>query len=436
MYGLTFGLLAMCCWTAPERPAAPPAMRGVVTETTVSVRGQPHQLGFVTHQLNQGDVVEIVGEQRDFVAIKPPAGTFLLIPQTAVATADGRTGTIKDFAVDTQLGCTLAPRLFPRGPRLPRNTPIEILEPAVVMTPRGPEHFFKIVPVNDTQYLPKQAVMRDDQVLVARYFQPGPMDLPPDMNPQVVHQLRQADEAYRQGIRTGDWTEAERQYEALAKTTSDNDARTTALNRLEFIRWHRKHQTRDQRVEAGQGRPRVAPPPDQVGWRPTDRRALPGPGPQTLPPPEPGRGPTGAMTTSNPPAPPGPTQTAAGPTSPPVAGNRFNAPEFRNPTPDTQRAGLPTSRPTSPTIPSMAPPGQTNVGYIHQAIQSDLGKPVYYLTNSTGMLLFYFHLQPGMDVWPYIQARTPVQVTGGPLVYRPDFKAQYRQVTDVKPLKP
>jgi hypothetical protein len=206
----------------------------------VEVRSGPTAKYYATGKLRYGDKVHVKANHGDYVAITPPADAFSLVAKSAVRPVQGREGVIEIDAVDTYQGSTLTNEVKEpvRGTRLPSGALVTILEEVSLPTASGPKPFYKIVPLSESRYIPADA-LRESTVVPAggaAAAAPGPVQqaaaVPGD---QIGAWLTRADLAYKKGDANGDWAEAKRLYEELAKC-DNHEARIIALNRLSYIR--------------------------------------------------------------------------------------------------------------------------------------------------------------------------------------------------------
>jgi hypothetical protein len=403
----------------------------------VAVRSGPALVFAPTMTLHQGDKVNVLHVLNGFAAITPPPGSFSLIPCSAVMQTSTTVAFVKLPYAQTVIGSSITTLANRPGIQVQRNQQLHVLDSVYLVQPSGkPEPYFKIVPPpGEVRYVPEEA------------FQPfqtakGPGSkeaeangmtafYPPD--PQTALLLREADEAYQRGFQTGNWEEAQRKYAVLAESTNHH-ARMTALNRLEFIR----RAMANPQPRGGQPWQPAAPmkgaPPQNPDWRLAS---------SAPPPPATPTGNDRLPPTSTPPASPFPPTANGQGNPPPMEPNRpqMNTTPQQRPTMTTS-----TERPVTPSrqlgpqtnqglenhLPKPIPAGgQAQVGILQQAFQSQGGRPLYYLTSSSGYLVCYLTSAQG-DLRAYVGK--PVEVTGSPLSQRIDLGGKHMTVHQIKVL--
>ena len=271
--------LAGIVWLLAAGPA--PAQEAVVTAAEVEVRSYPGSLpAYVTGKLRRGDRVQVLGTQAGYVQIAPPPGSFSLIAKESVLLNPGaaNTATVRVEGAETLVGGSATNDVSIRGAKLPQGYIVTVLGEVTLTTPQGPVAYYKIAPEKEVRYVPADAVQPLNSAGTSASTPPAAPAAPPLAEPvkaapagaqEPVALMRMADEAYRQAESTGNWGEAKRLYEELARSPS-HEARMLAWNRLEFIR---------QRAQAAPAP--AAPPPSAA---------------RAAPPATPGRPPAGAPT--------------------------------------------------------------------------------------------------------------------------------------------
>lgn len=425
------GLFVLLCLLSPLG-----AEERTIQLPEVSVRAGPGIYFDPTDVLHHGDKVEVKHVLHGFAAIVPPRGAFSLIPQSALIQTSTISATVKQPYVQTLVGSNLTFVANRPGIQLQRGQKVNILENVFLVQSGRPEPYFKIVPPpGELRYLPVQA------------FQPLPAAPPPEEqkdsadnqtayyppDPQTTLLLREADEAYQRGFKTNNWEEARRKYTQLAESPN-HYARMTALNRLEFIR---RAMANPPRQNMGQGptQPAVGPAAGSQVQNPDWRQATGKPAVPAVP-----ATPTGnerIPPTDTPPANPFPQPGQPGATGspPPIERQRPTTPVITNQRPTTTVSG---QRPITPIqgqgkgienhFPTPVAPGaQPQVGTLQQAFQSDvMGRPLYYLTSSNGLLVCFLSPMHGIDLQPFVGR--PVEVRGTPLTPRPDLRGNQHMV--------
>ncbi len=412
---LLYGILWFWLGLLPAT-GAPPRREAFIRSPRVEVRAGPSTTYYATSTLQQGERIEILDQRYDYYEITPPPGSFSLVPVKSVTQTSHTAGMVQ-YDVETVVGSTdYKTILICRGVKLPRGYIVQILDRTYLHDHGRSEEMYKIIPPQgERRYVPMGAVEATgiEPVTTASYTIPQEVmhDLPPDL----AQALQQADEAYKHGQRTGQWNDAEQQYQLLARSLH-HSVKMLALNRLEFIKkQHGQPLQPINNMNAG-NMPRrdysvsmADLPPGS--WQPQGTMPR-----NTLPPvataSTTGRSGTTSSLTSLPP----------------------NAGTSTTPTMPTNRGTTATSTPTQP---NRANPNTTTnpraiVGYLRPGYRSDAGQPLYYLTNSAGLLISYVTPQNGMDLHSYL-GRT-VEVEGTPLIHRADLNGKHMTVRSIRPL--
>ncbi|MCS6976447.1 MAG: SH3 domain-containing protein [Gemmatales bacterium] len=218
---LSFAVLLPTAWSAEETIVVP----------EVEVRSGPSAsaLFYPTGKLRAGDRVQVVGEpENGYLKIVPPPGSFSLVLKKDVHLLNANSGQIVAEQAMTVMG-GLTPTYNVRGTYLPRGTVVTVLGSETIHTAQGPVEYYKIVPINEYRYIPASAVRRTSDGGSAS--QPGAERISPD----IAAKLQAAEEAYRRGEATGDYSEALRLYQELQQSPS-HEVRLAAWNRIEFIK--------------------------------------------------------------------------------------------------------------------------------------------------------------------------------------------------------
>ncbi len=389
---------------------------GTVRSPRVEVRAGPSTTYYATSTLGQGERIEIIGQRYDYYEITPPPGSFSLVPAQSVTQTSAASGMVQSDT-ETIIGSTNHEAiLICRGVKLPRGYLVQILDRTYVHSQGRSEAMFKILPPKgESRFIPIAAVEGSFGPAIAPVGYVIPREIMQDLPPDLSQALQQAEEAYKHGQQTGHWHDALDKYTNLSKSLH-HSVKMLALNRLEFIK---QQQTQPPRplTGAGSSMPRrefavsgAGLPPGS--WQPQGtlpRSSLP---PVASAAPSGRSGTTSSLTSM----PPSPTDTT---------------------TPSTTSTQ---DRPSA-TAPSGAPPAAGSVpvvnrrgvaGYLRPGYRSDAGQPLYYLTNSSGMLITYVTPQIGVDLKPYL-GRT-VEVEGTPMIHRADLNGKHMSVRSIKPL--
>lgn len=409
---IRLGIAALAWWATLGclLPSAGAAEETIVVPEVEVRSGPSHSpLFYPTGKLRAGDRVQVVGEpENGFLKIVPPPGSFSLIHKRDVQLLNPSSGQVVAEQAMTVMG-GLTPTYNVRGTFLPRGTVVTILGSETVHTAQGPVEYWKIVPINEYRYIPTSAVRRSTDPAAVPQPSTGsagsgtnPPGVP--LSPEIAAQLQAAEEAYRRGEATGDWSEALRLYKELERSPS-HEARLTAWNRIEFIK----------RRLAAQGTGPVVPAGfrDSIGPGGSSRFAPPGSfqprSSYTFAPDD------GTSQRFTPPsAPPKPAPSASQPGKPP-------APAVSAPPKQTQYG------PASPT-----PAGPTVlVGRLVRSSKTDInGKPLYALVDSQNQLKCYVG---GMNLDRFLEQN--VVVEGDGLVYHAYLRNHILRATEVKPLQ-
>lgn len=361
------------------------AAEEVIVAPEVEVRSGPSTspLYYPTGKLRAGDRVQVVGEpENGFLKIVPPAGSFSLILKRDVQQLQPGSGQVIAEQAMTVMG-GLTPNYNVRGTLLPRGTIVTILGSETIHTAQGPVEYYKIVPINEYRYIPASAVRRGaDSTAAARAGGPA---IPPEWAAKV----QAAEEAYRRGEATGEWSEALRLYQELQQSPN-HEVRLTAWNRLEFIK-QKLAQGGSPIVPAG-FRDNIGPggtsrstPRSSYTYAPDDGRSFP----------------------SAPPATPGSWQ---------------STPSARAPSTPNQSQYAPSTAKAAPSAPTVM------VGRLVRSSKTDInGKPLYALLDSQNQLKCYVS---GMNLERFLEQN--VIVEGDGLVYHAYLRNNVLRVTDVK----
>jgi len=114
-----------------------------VTADTLMVRSGPSRNYYPVTKLNEGDRVQVVGEESGWYAVVPPDDCFSLISRDYVdADATGRTGVVNGNAVRVRAGSRLDPKKYAVQKKLSKGDEVEILGD-------DGEGYYKIVPPKD-----------------------------------------------------------------------------------------------------------------------------------------------------------------------------------------------------------------------------------------------------------------------------------------------
>lgn len=368
----------------PLLSASVRAAEEVIVVPEVEVRSGPSvsPLYYPTGKLRAGDRVQVVGEpENGFLKIVPPAGSFSLILKRDVQLLNAGSGQVIAEQAMTVMG-GLTPTYNVRGTHLPRGTVVTILGSETIHTAQGPVEYYKIVPINEYRYIPATAVRRGADPAAART---GGSAIPPEWAPKV----QAAEEAYRRGEATGDWSEALRLYQELQQSPN-HEVRLTAWNRIEFIK-QKLAQGGSPIVPAG-FRDNIGPggtsrstPRSSYTYAPDDGRSFP----------------------SAPPAAPGSWQ---------------GAPSARPPSTPNQSQYAPSTAKAAPSTPTVM------VGRLVRSSKTDInGKPLYALLDSQNQLKCYVS---GMNLERFLEQN--VIVEGDGLIYHAYLRNNVLRATDVK----
>jgi hypothetical protein len=391
---LTLATALVLAWTAA---AAAAEMATIVRETDArSGPGAVPPFSF-TDKLRPGDVVEIQGEKSGFLIITPPKGAFSLVPKSAVRIV-GNPGDkmgVVPAGAETMVGSSLGQQAEVIGSKLSPGAIVKIFDEVQLAGPAGPVSYYRIEPAGEVRYIPPEAVQRRAPAVETTRIPPtnvAPAPLNPAISGDVEALRRQADQAYRKAETTGDWNDAWRLYQELAKT-SHADVRWEALNRLEFIRLRARN-------------PALTPsqPIVPATYKPNPNSPyIPA---QPLPPPQPvaPRYNSGYVYS----------QDRGAPTFVPTA----NA----NPT-------KPTANPaTKPATPTTTLTGHTpGPGVLRRAHSTDQGRPLYYLEDRNGLLKCYVLPAGSINLEPLVGR--VVQIAGSVPVYHSQLRADYMSAT-------
>jgi len=342
---------------------------------------------YATDKLRPGDQVEIQGEKNGFLVITPPRGAFSLVPKSAVRLV-GNPGDkmgVVPAGAETIVGSSLSPKRDSIGSKLSAGAIVKIYDEVQVADETGPTAYYRIEPAGEVRYLPADAVQRRAPVVEATRLPPTtvpPAPLNGPLSGDVETLRRQADLAYRQAESTGDYTEANRLYQALAQSPHA-DARWEALNRLEFIR------QRNMGRGTMTGQPIVP-----AAYRP---------GP--LPPPQPAapRYSSGYIYA----------QDRGTGTFVPVS--QPNLPASMPPVAATKPAPLPVSAAT------------VGPGILRRAHNTDQGRTLYYLEDRNGQLTCYVLPTSSVNLEPLVGRL--VQISGSVPVYHGQLRADFMTAT-------
>jgi hypothetical protein len=404
--------------------AAGPAAAGeaAVIVPEVEVRSGPSPAFYATGKLFKGDVVEVRKEVNGgaFLEIAPPVGSFSLVRKEAVKPLSPTTGVVTVENEETLIGSKLSDERKQRGARLSKGYQVTIMDEVTVTTPQGPVAYYKIVPVNESRYLPAEAIRQPEPPGGVPASPSAPGSPPPSGAPgtsgqpaapvgDVRTRIRLADQAYQRG----DLVEAKRLYEDLARSL-DPGTRQLALSRLDLIA----------KRSGSAGRPA-----DGSGWRASPAPSTPvGSG---------GLGPINPVRGSPPRAnssytyaedrtpsrlqpTPGGAPPAGPPASPPAASG-----------PATTTAARPDPGKGFGPKPPVSPP---EYGYLRRTTRSEQGRPLYFLENSQGRPVFYFTPLAGQNVEPFVDRQ--VELRAAPKQYRRDLSGFYAPWAEVRPYTP
>jgi len=126
---------------APQGPAAAERKprAGEVTGSDVYVRSGASLNHYPVIKLAAGERVQIVGETAEWYEVLPPAGTFSLISEQYVETADQKRGIVNGDNVRVRAGSTLDDRLSTTQVKLSKGAEVTILG-------RNDNGYYRIVP--------------------------------------------------------------------------------------------------------------------------------------------------------------------------------------------------------------------------------------------------------------------------------------------------
>jgi hypothetical protein len=384
-------LLAPAVWAGEETVVVP----------EVEVRSGPSHspLFYPTGKLRAGDRVQVVGEpENGFLKIVPPAGSYSLILKREVRLLDAQTGQVVSERAMTVMG-GLTPTYNVRGTYLPQGTLVTVLGSEEVRTPQGVLEYYKIVPVNEFRYIPTAAVRRTAEQAGSSPATawPSSAETPAGrLPPEIAAQLEAADQAYRRGQTTGDWSEAIRLYQQL-EHSPHHEARLTAWNRLEFIRQRQSaRSSASGPVQPASFRDTIGPGGSSRSSPPSSRYTyVPDDGWKRPPPERPQDAPPAAALT-------GGVQPASG------------AGDDKNFTPAGQQ-----------------PPATVMIGRLVRSSKTDInGRPLYALVDAQNQIKCYVS---GPHLERYLEQN--VRVEGDGLVYQAYLRNHLLRVSDIRPLR-
>jgi hypothetical protein len=367
--------LALILVLVASRVAYAQEYDAVVQVREVEVRSGPSasEKFYATGKLRLGDKVHVKGNHGDYVAIEPPLDAFSLVPKQAVREVARGQGVITVESADTYQGSTLVGDCNVKGTRLVLGTQVSILEEVQLKSNLGPAAFYKIVPLNESRYLPADAIRKQGVVPAGGAGHPpsagGVQPAGGVPSDQIGAWLVKADNEYRRGQYHGDFTEAKRLYDELLRC-DDHQARGIAQVRLSYIKKYAPHLF--QGSNAGAANPA-------------------GPAPARY---------TSGPATSFDHARSGAGVSPAKATHPPASSSAFRP---NPPAAEAARGG--------------------NVGVLKRANTREQGRQVYYLVDEQGRTKFYLAAATGVDLESFVEQK--IEITGGPLVYRPDLNGHY-----------
>lgn len=193
-----------------------------ITVPEVKVRSGASDQFYETSVLRHGDSVQVLSEERGWLAIKPPSGSFSWVSAAAVKRTDGQFGVVEsDQPVPVMPGSSLtnkAPNV--EQVKLEKGAVVVILGEA--FSPGSGTSFLPIQPPpNEKRYIPADAVK--PQQFVGTPTVPNP--LPPGLNNDLISQ---ADAA----LQSGNIEAAKRLYAEAAEKCTDYQQKTYCNNRL------------------------------------------------------------------------------------------------------------------------------------------------------------------------------------------------------------
>lgn len=409
--GLGMSLLWSLLWLGQTGEMVQPGM-ATVTAPEVEVRSGPGQLYYPTQKVRAGTEIKVWRVVNGWAEISPPPGAFSLVPKKAISQLSTSTGKVNRGGVETLIGSDLVKDAQRTGRKLEPGHLVQIQTTEWVRTAEGPQEFFRILPDGERRFIPAAALAQGgSEIVQTQLAQPAPdgtpdaaVTTPTELPAAVTANLRAAEQAYRHGELTGDWTEARRLYGELAQSPF-HYVRMTALNRLEFIR---------QRL----GQPPPGPPPSGINVAmaggPSGPRYDPNTGQW--------RPATDAPRSFTPPAGPAPGPVATRetfPTSREVMPQQVTRPQ--------ERPNMPVSGTTRPVVPiqgmqNPAPPAvgpRWTPGLLRQAYQRHAGQPLYYLVDGEHNLKCFVSPGPGVDLASYVDRN--VEVIGSLALPRADL---------------
>jgi hypothetical protein len=370
-------LIALCILLASAGGGHAQEYDASIEVPEAEVRSGPSSKYYVTGILRQGDRVRVKRTLGEYLAIEPPLDAFSIVARQNLLMQRGSEAVVIEPA-ETFMGSTVVSDLRVKGEPLAKGTIVRVLKEFDADTATGKMPFCKIVPLNESRYIltsatQKSSIVRAGGASGGDPARPGTVrpvagGAPARIDDHIGALLNRADLAYKRGYANGDWREAKEVYEEIERS-NNHEARTLASNRLSYIR------RQAPQLFAGSG--------STV----TSGSARPG-------------------STYSPGAPP------SNPLRP-VSGSANESGSRAKPTsgsPITFRGG--------------------NTGKLLRAGTREQNRPMYYLEDSQGKLLFYVAPTTGLDLEPWVGQR--VEIQGGPMVYRHDLRGNYRLATSAK----
>jgi hypothetical protein len=381
----------------------PAALRGgdvPVFAAQAAVRSGPSDTYYVAGELNAGDRVQVLRVVNDYAEIKPPRGSFSLVPCDAVQMLGAGRGYVQTWMPTAALVGRAEPGVANViAAHLTHGHQLEILGRELVQTSAGPKEHYRIAPTpREVRYLALSALEPNKVTeLTGRPAAAAPLapaassgnDAGAGPPADVASHLAAADAAYQRGRRTGDFAEARKHYRELAQSLN-HEARMTALNRLEFIKQLEGRPPEREADARLSGSPAAYGPPGP--WAPEGSR------PQVRRP---------AAAPVQPPANPAP---AVPPRQPADVAVPARTTATANPTPAPAAAP---QDPTPPAPPAAAPQGAGQgplVGVLKQSSWTAYGQPLYYLVDHQGNLKTYVSPPRGVSLRSLVDRN--VQVHG------------------------
>jgi hypothetical protein len=265
-------------WAWPALGQVAANTPGVVAVPEVEVRSGASPKFYATSKLRQGDRVQVIREEGDWLAIAPPPGSFSWINNRFIERM-GNIAVVRGEKVPILVGSSLTnQKPTVQQTTLLRGTQVVILgEPLV----DDEGKWWPIQPhASEVRYVPRESIKSAgvETVLANRPSDVPPPPPPPGTPPPAA--AASGDPLWQQAQQlelAGNIPEAIRLYEQLARQTSDHNLSLSASNRAQFLRDGKRgsvpagYQPRPS--EATYGRLVPTPAGTQTSYQPNYQRA-------------------------------------------------------------------------------------------------------------------------------------------------------------------